>query len=71
MVEESPASGLHLVEVDSQLHMGTDGADVDGARLVGVVRVLGVADGAGTVCSRSAGHWIVPPGAVDGARGGP
>ena len=70
MVEESPASGLHLVEVDAQLHVGADGADVDGARLFGVVRVLGVADGAGAVCSRSAGHWIVPLG-LWMVRGGP
>ena len=70
MAEEQPASGPHLVEVDSQLHVGADGADVDGALLVGVMRVLGVADGAGTVCSRSAGHWIVPLG-LWMVRGGP
>lgn len=61
MAEEQPASGLHLVEVDAQLHVGADVADVDGARLVGVVRVLGVADGAGPVCSRSTGHWSTRP----------
>ena len=70
MVEESPAAGLHLVEVDAKLHVGADGADVDGALLVGVVRVLGVADGAGPVCSGSAGHWIVPLG-LWMVRGGP
>ena len=66
MVEESPASGLHLVEVSAAVGL----ADVDGALLVGVMRVLGVADGAGAVCSRSAGHWIVPLG-LWMVRGGP
>ena len=58
MVEESPASGLHLVQVTPFVVW----ADVDGAQLVGVVWVLGLADGAGPVCSGSAGHWIVPLG---------
>ena len=66
MVEESPAAGLHLVQVTPFMVW----ADVDGALLVGVMRVLGVADGAGAVCSRSAGHWIVPLG-LWMVRGGP